>query len=325
VDEGLAARHGKAEGKIPSDSACWTTESNFFPSGVPANWLAPLAFCPTLARMTNLYPVNKSAPLAPRIVRVTTAVVTVLALTGAVTTAALIFAVGLSVLWPVLIACACLTVLCAVGFLIAHCIIASGKTPSSFREVVEDYITFLKKMRKGMSLSDALCTLGNKKGIPIPENDIREICGYIERLVAQKTESTISTLTLGDLSSAHANKIWFSNFQALRIENLSNSLPIIIAILSLISSSRFFINKSTEGNWEIWSMSTDKKYSNSVKNYIEDSAYSVFNYGNFKSAPEDQQEITRETVKQIGRDNVFVTHYGGNGTLVIDPPPQAES
>jgi hypothetical protein len=63
-------------------------------------------------------------------VRVTTAVVTVLALAGAVATATLIFAAGLSVLWPVLIACACLTVLCAVGFLIAHCIVASGKAPS---------------------------------------------------------------------------------------------------------------------------------------------------------------------------------------------------
>jgi hypothetical protein len=259
--------------------------------------------------MCSVVSLNQPAPPALRVVRVTAVVVTVLALAGAVATAALIFAAGFTVLWPALIACACLAVIGAVGFLIDHCVISSRG-----RRKVEGYITCLAKMPKDMSIKDALLTLKKKKNASISDRDIANICDFIA--VFARIEGD-SPKNLGDLLGVqHTERD--GNMLYLSIESLSNSLPTLIAILSLFCF-RFFIQKTGNG-CRIKHCPSDGKCANMQDYYLSGSSYVIINYG--KSPSAGQKDLIRSAIGEIGRNNTFVSHYKGDGTLVVDSLPR---
>jgi hypothetical protein len=247
-----------------------------------------------------------------KVTRAVAGTITVLALAGAVATAALIFAVGLTVLWPVLIAGACLAVVGVVALVVAHHIIQN-----KMLIVVKDYVTFLKKMKKTTPVLDALKKLKEEHGAPISDGDITDICTCVQYIMSRKTGSWAELLTLSDFKSAKTEA--FTTVCFLELENLSKSLPVFMAVLSLIANSRFVCRANIANSFFIEDLPSDEKYISQVKDQATLIIYTVINYGNLDPAAADQRNTTQSAMDILGKNRVFVSHYDGNGKLVIDP------
>jgi hypothetical protein len=254
-----------------------------------------------------------------KVTRTVAGAITVLALAGAIATAALIFAVGLTVLWPALIACACLAAVGVVAFLIAH-----RNIQRKWERSIEGYVTFLSKMDKNTPILDAIQMLAKARNIFLHEESARELKIFISTIVNGKIKANHRGIeTLNDLFEAKENSI-LNEITYYFVMYDGGLFPILVAILSLLSNSWFFIRKEDGNNdllvdtYLILSCPINVKHNNNkIHNLCKNSICSICNHENVGDFA--MKFATLLTTANMGKNRVFVSHYDGSGKLVIDP------
>ncbi|MDR3117205.1 MAG: hypothetical protein LBT98_01395 [Puniceicoccales bacterium] len=269
------------------------------------------------------------APLALRTVRNISAVATGLAMVGLVTVAVVLFTAGCAVLWPALIGCACLAAVALITLVLAHyfCkkLSAGCKEKTSQEEIpqtrewerdplkgvdVKTHIEFLANMNTSTGIEDALKQLAKDKNITVSKKDLIELRNIIDSIFHNRFKDD----SIGKIKDLHKKELKnFFTIEFLNCKCSDDSIVLLTAFLSLIPETAFGLSALDEGGWQIYycEPTIDTYYMEKLNGF----RYFICNCENQARA-----SCIEFMQGKIGKDHVFLTHYTGEGALVVDGP-----
>ncbi|MDR3117749.1 MAG: hypothetical protein LBT98_04285 [Puniceicoccales bacterium] len=236
------------------------------------------------------------------------AIATLLAVAGTAVTGVLVFAVSLTVLWPVLVGCAGCAAIGSIAFMVV-CNVGGGWKSG---DEIKARIHFLDGMADGKKTADALRELADREKISLAENDLEAICDAVNAVVCNKTGKSVKTKFLKDLRQASDNGIAGCDFVFCNCQR--EALPLLSAVLALIPNSGIAI-KENNGKWMMVCVNPQAHLQATQKSdYFGKRLCAIFNSGDSTSSP---KEYLQSLENESYGCHDLVLHYAEN-RLVVD-------
>ncbi|MDR3117083.1 MAG: hypothetical protein LBT98_00685 [Puniceicoccales bacterium] len=277
----------------------------------------------------------------PKVVMGFSATATALALAGAVTALALIFAAGLAALWPLLIGCACAAFLGTVVFLISNAlrILARGGLEEKISgvrddkaegsvdvQVVWNCVNRLAALDGNTTLERALDFLNANQIITLSTGEIASLCLNVYNILYEKcnTETIFAKPSQDNPEKPAVDLKSLSMHLTLNSLGLffktkgngdyphsspDRALPALLAILSFVRGCGIAVVRSSGGlrlvdvsRPEAWNEFSPSQVLCAIYNYDRDI--------------ENGNQYEHFMGKKLGKQNIFLAHYE-SGRLVI--------